>query len=80
MTMEKAERIINNHRNEKYYSVSCLQVGNVEIINVLENGFTFIRKTEYVETFGIYEELYETSDIHDVRSYNIVELVTKRFK
>lgn len=75
-----AERIIENHRKEKYYSVSCLQVGAVKIIDVFENGFTFTRKTEYVETFGIYSEIYDTLDIHDTQAYNIAEVVTKRLK
>lgn len=80
MTKSNAEKIIERHRNEKYYSVSCLQVGNVEIVNVYEDGFTFTRKTEYIETFGVYNELYPTSDIHDVEAYNISEVVTNRFK
>ena len=80
MVRAEAERIIERHRNEHYYSVSCLQVGEVEILNVYEDGFTFTRKTEYVETFGVYNELYPTTNIHEIQSYNITEVVTKRFK
>lgn len=75
-----AEKIIEKHRKEKYWSVSCLQVGEVKIIDVFEDGFTFTRKTEYVETFGIYNELYDTFDVHDTQAYNIAEVVTKRLK
>ena len=56
MTREEAEKIIALHRNEKRYSCSCLQVGEVEIVGVYEDGFTFKRKTEYVETLGIYDK------------------------
>ena len=80
MTRLEAEKIIERHRNETYYAVSVLQVGEVEILNVGENGFAFKRKTDYVETFGVYEEFRTPQDIHDVNAYSIAEVVTKRFK
>lgn len=80
MTREEAEKIVARHRNEKRYSSSCLQVGEVDIVGVYEDGFTFTRKTEYIETVGIYEEVYETTDIFDSYAYNIAEVVTKHFK
>lgn len=80
MTREEAEKIVTRHRNEKHYSCSCLQVGEVEITGIYEDGFTFTRKTEYIETIGIYDEMYASTDIFDANAYNIAEVVTKRFK
>lgn len=79
MTKEKALMIIARHKHETYYSTNSFQIGDVTVTGVYEDGFTFTRKTEYIETQGIYEEYYETSDIFDINAYTMAEVVTKRF-
>ena len=80
MTKERAKKIISAHKNEKYYSISPLQVGEIEIGLVTESGFTYSRKTEFCIFVGIYEELYSTDDIYDCNAYRIAELIFERYK
>ena len=79
MTEERAQAIINAHQKEKFFSVSLLQVGEVELGIVTENGFVYSRKTDYSNFIGIYEENYESDDIYDYNAYTIAELVIKRY-
>lgn len=80
MTREQAIAIVKRHQKETYYSVSVLQDNTVEVLDVYEDGFTFKRKTEFIECFGVYEQYRETNDIFDNGAYSISEVVVKRFK
>ena len=80
MTRTEVEKIIEIHRSEIFYSLSCLQIGEVEIIAIGENGFTFKRKTEYIETFGVYEQYDKPRNMRYNSAYTIAEIVIKRFK
>lgn len=80
MTKPQAIEIVKNHRKETFYSVSPLQVGEVEIIFTFEDGFLFKRKTEYVKTLGIYREHYKTDKTFDTQAYDIAEVTITRYK
>ena len=79
MTIERAQAIINVHQKEKFFTVSPLQVGEVELVTVSENGFVYSRKTDYCNFIGIYEENYDSEDIYDCEAYTIAELVIERY-
>ena len=80
MTIERAQAIINAHQKEKFFNVSPLQVGEVEIATVSDNGFVYSRKTDYCYFIGIYEENYDSDDIYDYNAYSIAELIIERYK
>ena len=45
MTYIEAQKLIDHEQNEKYYSTSPLNTGNVNIIRVGEDGFIYTRET-----------------------------------
>ena len=56
MTYIEAQKLIDKEQNEKYYSASPLNTGNVNIIRVGDDGddgFIYSRETEYVKVVGV---------------------------
>lgn len=78
MTKREAYEIIKRHQQESVYYTCALGCGEVSVISAAEDGFVFYRRTEYVETIGVYNQFYATNDIYDSNAYAIAEVVMRR--
>ena len=77
MTYNEAQLFVDREQNEKYYSTSPLNIGNVDIIRVGEDGFIYRRETDYIKVVGVAELLCEKFTA-DVDCWNISEIVLVR--
>ena len=79
MTNFEVEKFIDQEQNEKYYSTSPLNIGNIYIIAIGEDGFIYSRETEYIKVIGI-AECFGNKFTMDVHYWNFAEVVVKRKK
>ena len=77
MTYIEAQKLIDHEQNEKYYSTSPLNIGNVDIIRVCENGFIYSRETEYMKVAGVAELLCDNFTV-DIDKWSFSEVVVVR--
>ena len=77
MTYNEAQLFVDHEQNEKYYSTSPLNIGNVNIIRVGEDGFIYRRETDYIKVVGVAELICEKFTT-DVYCWNISEVVLVR--
>ena len=77
MTYSEAQLFVDHEQNEKYYATSSLNIGNVDIMRVGEDGFIYSRETDYVKAVGVAKLLYEKFTT-DVDYWNISEVVLVR--
>ena len=58
MAYSEAQLFVDHEQNEKY-STSSLNIDNVDIMRVGEDGFIYSRETDYIKVVGVAELLCE---------------------
>ena len=76
MTYFDAQELIDNEQKQTY-STSPLNIGEVGILRVGEDGFFYKRETEYVLTVGIAKLLCDNFTVN-IDKWHFSEIVVKR--
>ena len=77
MTYLEAQSLVDKEQKQTYYSTSPLNCGKVDIIRVGEDGFVYLRETEYIEVVGIAEILCDDFTV-DIDKWRFSETILHR--